>query len=79
MPNKVQINFEVKLRNYKNLSGFLGSQPWTYPAIKEFTPAKQWESKKKDTALLNPEYKTKFTDTFKEKNLNEIIKHCQGT
>jgi len=77
LPNKDQIDFEIKLRNYKNLSDFYSIRPWIYPAVKEFNPSRQFEIKRKDVQLLNPEFKTEFKDKFAQRNVSYIIDQLQ--
>ena len=43
LPNKQQLDFECRLRQYKNINGFYASKPWMYPNVKEFSPHKHWE------------------------------------
>ena len=72
LPNKTQLNFEMKLRTYKNITEYNANRAWCFPSVKQFSPRKQWEIRKKDTALINAEYKRKFNDTFAQKNANEL-------
>ena len=72
-PNSTQLNFELKLRNYKNITDFMAMKPWIFPPVKKFSPRQQWDQRKKDTNLLNPEFKTHFNDTVSVKNTNELI------
>ena len=62
--NVSQLNFEMKLRTYKNLTDYNANKPWLYPATKEFSPKKQWQVRKADTNLINAEFKKKFSDKF---------------
>ena len=73
MPNKEQLNFEMKLRTYRNITDFKAGKPWCYPATKEFSQKHQWSKRRKDTGLLNAEFKFKFNDRFEEKNANELL------
>jgi len=68
----MQLNFELKLRNYKNNTSYNAPVPWNYPFTKDFSPQQQWEQRKTDTSLLNPEFKTKYYDKFIEKNANHF-------
>lgn len=72
-PNKTQLNFEMKLRTYKNVTEYNANRPWCFPSVKQFSPRKQWEIRKKDTGLVNAEYKRKFNDDFAQKNANELL------
>lgn len=63
----------MKLRTYKNVTEYNANRAWCFPAVKQFSPRRQWEIRKKDTNLINAEYKKKFKDTFAEKNANELI------
>jgi len=71
-PNKTQLNFEMKLRNYKNSSEFYAGRHWCFPSVKVFSPKKQWAQRKGDVNLLNAEYKRKFKDQFAQKNAGEL-------
>ena len=44
-PNSSQINFEMKLRGYKNTSDFLGEKPFEYPEKKSFSPVQVFSKK----------------------------------
>lgn len=48
LPNSSQLNFEIKLRNYKNGTDFTTSKPWVFPPVKKFSPKQQWDQVKKD-------------------------------
>ena len=48
MPNLEQLNFEVKLRKYKNITAFKAYKPWMLPVTKGFSPERQWEVQKGD-------------------------------
>ena len=54
----------MNMRTYKNITEYNANKAWCFPSVKKFSPRKQWEIRKKDTALINPEYKRKFNDTF---------------
>ena len=56
MPNKDQLNFEMKLRTYRNISEFKANKPWCYPSTKQFSQKHQWSKKVKDVQLLNAEF-----------------------
>jgi len=73
MPNKQQLNFELKLRNYKNLSDFYTHKPWLYPPIRDFSPAKQLARERNEINLLNQDYRTKFSEKFGERNIAYIL------
>ena len=72
-PDKGQLNFEMNLRNYKNTTEFNAARPFLFPAVRQFSPRRQWAERKKDTSLLNAEFKRKFNDKFAEKNANELL------
>ena len=72
-PNKVQLNFEMNLRNYKNTTEFNAARPFLFPGVKTFSPRRQWAERKKDNEQLNAEFKRKFNDKFAEKNANELM------
>mmetsp|Transcript_9681 Transcript_9681/g.16285 ORF Transcript_9681/g.16285 Transcript_9681/m.16285 type:complete len:195 (-) Transcript_9681:46-630(-) len=71
-PNKSQLDFELKLRSYKNVTDYQAQKPWCFPAVKEFSPKKQWSQKKMDNSLLNAEFKRRFMDKYEQKNANEL-------
>lgn len=73
LPNQSQLNFEIKLRNYKNGTDFITNKAWVFPPVKKFSPKYQWDQVKRDQEMINPEYKTKFNDTIVQKNTNELI------
>jgi hypothetical protein len=56
-PNKSMLNFEMNLRNYKNVTDYNAYKPFLFPAIRDFSPKKQWAEKKKDVQMLNPDFK----------------------
>jgi hypothetical protein len=72
-PNKSQLGFEMNLRSYKNITEYNAFKPFSFPSKQQFSPRKQWSLAKKDVGLLNPEYKKKFNDKFKEANTNELL------
>ena len=39
-PNTSQLNFEMKLRTYRNLTDYNAQKPWSFPAVKQFSPKK---------------------------------------
>ena len=51
------LNFEMNLRNYKNVTDYNAYKPFLFPAIRDFSPKKQWAEKKKDVQMLNPDFK----------------------
>ena len=63
----------MKLRAHRNVTDFKAGKPWCYPPTKEFSQKHQWSRRKKDTQQLNPEFKLKFNDKFREKNANELV------
>lgn len=71
--NNTQLNFELNLRNYKNTTEWLAAKPFQFPAVRDFSPRKQWRERKMDHMLINAEYKKKFNDQFAVKNANELI------
>lgn len=72
-PDKGQLNFEMNLRNYKNTTEFNAARPFLFPTVRQFSPRRQWAERKKDTSLLNAEFKRKFNDKFAERNANELL------
>ena len=38
-PTASQINYEMTLRTYRNITDFNASQPWEFPTKKTFTPS----------------------------------------
>jgi len=62
----------MKLRKYKNMTDFTTHKPFVFPAVKEFGSKSQWAQRKKDTGLLNAEFKKNYNDKFSEKNFNEL-------
>jgi len=69
----MQLDFEVKLRSYKNYCDYNAPRPWVFPPVRDFSPRSQWEKKKADTELLNAEFKVPFSDKFEEKNANMLM------
>ena len=63
----------MKLRTYRNVTEFKANKAWCYPSIKEFSQKHQWTKRRKDTNLLNSEFKAKFNDKFEERNANELL------
>jgi hypothetical protein len=73
MPNTEQLNFEMNLRNYKNVCEYYAPRPWIYPPVRSFNPAKHLERQRNDVNLLNPEFKTKYYGRFGERNVAYIL------
>ena len=63
----------MNLRNYKNVTDYNAYKPFLFPAIRDFSPKKQWAEKKKDVQMLNPDFKKQFSDRFSQKNANELL------
>ena len=72
-PDQSRLNFEMKLRTYRNVTEYNAPKPWSFPSVKHFSPRKQWSERKNDQKLINAEYKKKFNDQFKERNANELL------
>jgi hypothetical protein len=47
-PDTTRLNFEMKLRCYKNTTDYNANQPWCFPSVKQFSPRRQWAQRKKD-------------------------------
>lgn len=41
-----QLNFDMNLRGYKNVTTFKGEEPWMFPKKKRFEPDAQYEMTK---------------------------------
>jgi len=54
------------------MTDFTTHKPFVFPAVKEFGSKSQWAQRKKDTGLLNAEFKKNYNDKFSEKNFNEL-------
>ena len=72
VPNKQQLDFELRLRTYKNYNGFYAPVPWQYPSTKDFSPHRHWEQARNDTALLNAEFKHRYDGKFRDPNYNHF-------
>ena len=60
--SRAQLDYEMNLRNYKNTTEFNAQKPFLFPAVKAFSPAKQWLQRKADHKLINGEFTKKFND-----------------
>ena len=63
----------MKLRTYRNVTEFKANKAWLYPSFKQFKEKDQWTKRRRDTNLLNSEFKQKFNDKFEERNANELL------
>jgi hypothetical protein len=73
-PNKQNLNFGMKLRNYKNVTTFNAAQPWIYPPKKAFHPNYVYEGERErvNTTLKNFK-ESRFNDTSPEKNQGLLL------
>ena len=71
-PNKQQLDFELNMRNYKNINNFYVQKPFVFPTVKHFSPERQWHQRKADVSQLNQCFKDKYVDKFEEKNINSL-------
>lgn len=71
-PNASQLNFEMKLRGYRNDTDFKADRPWLVPFKREFSPSQQYESVKEQLNRTIGDYKFKFNDQLYERNSNML-------
>jgi hypothetical protein len=72
--NKFQLNYELNLRGYKQISSFKGDKPWLMPATKSFRASEVLkEAVDKASGSHYNSGKNKFTDKFEESNANNIL------
>ena len=72
--NKQQLNFELNLRDHKNITNFNAESPWIYPATKSFRPEVVLNSGVTFVQGSNfDRFKNKFVDKFDEPNVNQFV------